>query len=178
MLAGLMAALLISGYAYVRYAGNRELALALAETDRLDPYWRLEDLEAHRRPMPAPGNNGFEQALAAGSAMPAQPWPRPTFPQFDNDRYYQARVVTAMQKSLYEHDRMAPVLLNEEEARVLRAELERAKVTLALARQMVDFSSGRGPSIVPTVGSAAPVGPPYIKVLQASKTRWIPMHIV
>jgi len=68
--------------------------------------------------MPDKGVNGFEQALAAIQVLPAQPWPQPSFPQFDNDRDYQRRIVAAMRKSLNERDRMSAFLLNKEEARV------------------------------------------------------------
>ena len=159
-----------TSYGLLRHAGNRELEAALAETDKLDPYWRLEDLEAHRRPMPPPEQNGFEQVMAAANVLPAKPWPQPAFPQFDDDRPYQVRVVAAMTSGLRQNDRLAAPLLNQEEVRILRSELERAKVTVELARKMVDFPIGRGPSIVPSKGSAAPVTPPYVKFLEVAKT--------
>ena len=109
-----------------------------------------------------------EQAMAAVQILPTQPWPQPTFPQFDNDRAYQRQVVDAMRKGLNQHNRMAPVLINKEEDRVLRAELERARESIALARKMIDFPIGRGPSILP-VGTVAPVTPHYVKILDVSK---------
>ncbi len=167
-LAVLFVLLLIGGYAYLHYAGERDLALALAETDQLDPYWRLEDLEAHRQPMPPPGQNGFEQVMAAASVMPAMRNPQPRFPQFDDDQDYHKRVVNAIRKSLEEHDRMAPLLLNEEEARVLRTEIERGKSSIALARQMVDFPAGRHPNKLPARGSGFSSGP-FSKMLDVAK---------
>ncbi len=63
----LMVAVLGVGYALVRHAGNRDLDQALAETDRLDPGWRLEDLEAQRRPL---------FALLARTAVSSRQWRR------------------------------------------------------------------------------------------------------
>jgi hypothetical protein len=170
-----MAAFLGISYSVVRYQGIRDLELALAETDKLDPYWRLEDLEAHRRPMPPPGANGFVQVLAAAEAMPAGNWPWPRFPEFDDDLVYHALVLQAMRKSLDQHDRMAPVLLNKEEVRALRTELERANVAFGMARRMVDFPFGRNPSMVTirgsgtSVGSVSSFGSVYIRVLEVAK---------
>ncbi len=164
-----MAAFLGISYSVVRYQGIRDLELALAETDKLDPYWRLEDLEAHRRPMPPPDHNGFEQVLKAAEVMPTQPWPWPAFPQFDNDRGYQARVVREMRRALEQHDRLAPTLLNQEAARVLRAELQRAKDSVSKARRMVDFPIGRGSSLVPLRISGAPAVPPYMRMLEVGR---------
>jgi hypothetical protein len=53
----LLAALVLVGVplGYLKYrtwAGERDLREALAETDRLDPGWRLQDLRARRRPIP------------------------------------------------------------------------------------------------------------------------------
>jgi hypothetical protein len=167
ILALILAAILVGGYGYIRSTGGRELESALAETDRLDPYWRLEDLEAHRRPRPPLNENGFEHIMAAMRVAPSKPWPQPSFPQFDSDRDYQKRVVAALTKSLKEYDQRAPVLLNEEEDRVLRAELERGKETVAMLRKMVDFSTGRGPSLVPARGTLLPVAPPYMEAWRA-----------
>jgi len=42
------AAALVGLYKYIRYVSERELAEAIAETDRLDPGWRLADIEKRR----------------------------------------------------------------------------------------------------------------------------------
>ena len=169
LLVCLMLAFLGVSFVIMRHAGIRDLEHALAETDKLDPYWRLEDLEAHRRPMLPPDKNGYEQIMAAVRVIPTQPWPQPTFPQFDNDRNYQRRVVAAMRSSLRQHDRLSPVLLSEEEARVLRVELERAKDCIAQVRKMIDFPLGRGPSIWPNHGLVVSTPPLYLKTLDVAK---------
>src|SRR5688500_13826018 len=38
--------------AYLSWSTGRDLEDAIAETDRLDPRWRLEDLQANRKPVP------------------------------------------------------------------------------------------------------------------------------
>jgi hypothetical protein len=167
ILAIILAAVLVGGYGYIRFTGGRDLESALTETDQLDPYWRLEDLEANRRPLPPTNENGFEQIMAAMRIAPSKPWPQPSFPQFDNDQNYQKRVVAALNKSLKEYDQRSPVLLNDEEARVLRAELERGKETVAMLRKMVDFPTGRGPGLIPARGTLFPVTPPYMEAWRA-----------
>jgi hypothetical protein len=161
---------LVGLYAWTRYASQRDLEEAIAETDKLDSYWRLEDLEAHRRPLPPPKENGFEQAMIAAALKPAYPWPNPKFPQFENDRAYQRRVVDAMNNRLKQKPDMLATLLCDEEARVLREELERAEAFIQEARKMADFPSGRGPSIVPAPGSVAVPAPSYISFLDLTKT--------
>ncbi len=169
VLAFLLATIVGISYSIVRYQGIRDLKLALAETDKLDPNWRLEDLEAHRPPMPPPGTNGFVQVSAAAEAMPAGNWPSPRFPEFDNDLDYQQAAVNAINSRLENHDRMAPVLLDEEETRVLRAELERAHVAIGMVRRMADFPLGRNPSMPRFQGNVSSAGSVYVKVLKVAK---------
>jgi hypothetical protein len=134
----------------MRYLGERDLALALAETDQLDPYWRLEDLEAHRPPIPPRDKNGFEQFMAAFHALPIEATPQWWFPELDGDPKYKKGVTYDMQTSLrkLELNRMSPVLLNKDQARVLRTDIERSKEAVGLLRKMVEFPSGRGSSLL------------------------------
>ena len=58
------------GYFWVKdLRAGAELEEARAETDRLDPGWRLADLEARRRPVPA-AENSATVVLAAGALLP------------------------------------------------------------------------------------------------------------
>ena len=132
----------------MRYLGERDLALALAETELLDPYWRLEDLEAQRPSIPPRDKNGFEQFMAAFRALPVEASPQWWFPELAGDPTYKKGVTYDMQTSLRKSDRTAPVLLNKDQARVLRTDIERSKDASALLRKMVDFPSGRGPSLL------------------------------
>lgn len=131
-------------FAYIasRYAGGMHLDEAFAEADRLDPGWCFEDLEEKRRPFPEPGKNGIDQVLQVRAALPKSTWPAWPFPEFDDDKSYQEDVRRAMEESL-EGDRLAPVLLNAEQERVLRAEVERAGESIELARQMPNYAYGR-----------------------------------
>ena len=119
---------------------------AFAEADRLDPGWRLEDLDAKRLPRPEPDKDGFNQVQRIKAAMPKGNWPEWPFPQFDGgDSYYLATVRMAIWTSL-SGDRMAPCLLNAEELRVLRAEVARATEAVELARRMPEYPYGRPPA--------------------------------
>src|SRR3954452_24089116 len=67
--------LTLFAYFASRYSGVMHLDEAFAEADRLDPGWRFEDLEAARRPFPAPEKNGIDQVLRVKAAMPKSMWP-------------------------------------------------------------------------------------------------------
>lgn len=131
-------------YLITRQAGRENLSEALAESDRLDPNWRLAELESSRLPFPEPDKNGINQVLAVRSAMPPTAWPEWPFPQAGNDAARLAALRQLMDASL-EYDRLAPTLLNAEQERVLRAEIAHAAPAIELARQMPDFAYGRFP---------------------------------
>src|SRR5947209_5576305 len=59
--------------AYVWYASDCMLREAKAEADRLDPGWRLADLEAARAEVPAEENSAFQ--IRAAQALLPTPWP-------------------------------------------------------------------------------------------------------
>jgi hypothetical protein len=136
--------LTLSGVIISRRSGDRELERAIAEADRLDPGWRLPDLEAKRLPVPDPAKNGIDQVARIRNASPPMGWPQWPFPQFDDDPSYLKLVRTALEESL-EGDRMAATLLNSEQERVLRAELIRIGATIEMARRLPEFPYGRFP---------------------------------
>jgi hypothetical protein len=68
--------LLVAAYGYLLVIGDRRVRDALAETDRLDPGWRLEDIEAARDVIPD-GENSVLTVLAAKGKMPGR------FPEWD-----------------------------------------------------------------------------------------------
>jgi hypothetical protein len=53
----ILGGLVVAAYFYAIYAAKRDLAEAIAATDRSDPGWRLEDLEASRRVVPDEENS-------------------------------------------------------------------------------------------------------------------------
>jgi hypothetical protein len=114
-------------FGYVWYASDRALREVEAEADRLDPGWRLADLEAARSPVPD-AENSARQVLAARALMPA-PWllPSPGRPGLA-DEIYQLE---------------PPVRLSKVEATSARAELARLAPALAIARPLVDLPRGR-----------------------------------
>jgi hypothetical protein len=110
---------------------DKELQDAIAETDRLDPGWRLEDLEAKRAVIPATENSA-EQILAIKSLMPKS-WPSPSFAELAKseealrgpDEYPSVSTWQAMNELSPE------VQLNPNQTRELRGEMERVKRRLA-----------------------------------------------
>src|SRR5262245_11552346 len=67
----------VSGYLF--HAAGSELAHAIAETDRLDPGWRFEDLEAQRQ-LPVPEHNSALQVLTVSATLPPRWQIRPDVP--------------------------------------------------------------------------------------------------
>ena len=127
-----------------RRRGDQALERAIAEADRLDPGWRLPDLEAKRLPVPAPAKNGIDQVARIRNASPPMGWPQWPFPQFVDDPTYLKLVRADLEASL-EGDRLAPTLLNSEQERVLRAELTRTAAAIEMARRLPEFPYGRFP---------------------------------
>jgi hypothetical protein len=123
---------------YVRrdLASERELQAALAETDRLDPRWRLEDIEADRAVVPDAINSGTP-ATAAKQLIPKQ-WP---FWQFLSQLPDPQVAALALSFGNVEPQQQ----LNEEQVTALRDEMKRAEVALAEARKLVDLPEGRYP---------------------------------
>jgi hypothetical protein len=125
--------------------GGISLQEAIAEADRFDPGWRFDDLEAARRPYPAPDKNGMDHALRVSAAMPKTAWPDWPFPEAAGDpaRLQQLRI--QLEESLRPERQVLPRLLSAEQERVLRIELKRAASAIELARQMPNYPSGRFP---------------------------------
>jgi hypothetical protein len=119
--------------------GRAQLEQVLADTDQLDPYWRLPDLEAHRAGIPD-AENGLPVALAAESLLP-QGWPHWPVPVID-DQSEEARSLRQALDSSF-NDLPPPVQLNNEQVTALRAEVRRAEPALDKARRLVDFPNGR-----------------------------------
>jgi hypothetical protein len=106
---------------YARWHARKELAEVISEVDRLDPRWRLEDIEADRRQI-APGQNAAAVALAASRLLP-----RDWQPSFST-----------------ELDKVPPhMALAQELAKKLAAELETRHAALKKARQLKDLAWGR-----------------------------------
>jgi hypothetical protein len=115
-------------------AADRALVEAVAEADRLDPGWRLEDIEAARRKIPDE-KNGALVVLSAHGKMPAK-W------------------IPLVDKRLpFIEERLPfppPVRLDDEFTQELRKDLEPVAGAIAEAQRLVDFPEGRFAITYPT----------------------------
>jgi hypothetical protein len=109
-------------------AADREVEEAVAEIDRDDPGWRLEDLDRQRPAVPDE-KNGALQVAAARRLMPAS-WPTspaPGRPSLDD-------LLAGLEPQ-------QP--LNEQQRRELRAQLQAVQPALKKAEDLVDLPEGR-----------------------------------
>jgi hypothetical protein len=117
--------LVLSGVAWMIRA-NVGLQAAIDEADRLDPRWRLEEIEADRTTPPA-GQNAADKIVAIQLLMPAK-WPgAEMIPLFDDllpERQLNAKQIAALT------DRLGPV-----------------GPALAEARSLIDTPCGRHPIV-------------------------------
>ena len=136
----------IGVYVYLTISPERELQAAIAETDRLDPRWRLEDVEADRAVVPE-SENSATPAMAAKQLLPkhwpySDVWPAsPVPPEASKKLEFLANVALGNG-----FPNLAPQQqLNDEQATALRKEMTRAAGALAEARKLVDRTEGRYP---------------------------------
>lgn len=138
----LLVVLLVSAglYGFFTLKVNREVEDAIAEIERVDPRWRLDDIEADRTVLPEKENSAFT-AMGVKPMMPAK-WPIWQISQPVNDPNVEEKRA-ALETSFAELEPQRQ--LNEEQIEILRAELERASRALAKARTLADKSEGRYP---------------------------------
>lgn len=123
---------LLTAWMFHVYRAQNELNAVLDKTDRLDPGWRLQDIEARLvRQQEIADQRSVELARAACDQAPRRPWPWWPFPQYDNDKVTAQLARRAMTSSLYGFSQ-----LNDEQLRVLRSELGRAEVVLQNLRRL------------------------------------------
>jgi hypothetical protein len=111
-------------HAYYRHRGGTELQRALAELDRTDSSWRLRDLEEARAVVPDAENSALV-ATTAANLLPSN-WPPNA-------------VVEAFDKL------SSQVLLDDEQAALLRKELDERRRALEIARKLAGMPTGRHP---------------------------------
>ncbi|HTU19464.1 MAG TPA: hypothetical protein VMG10_15495 [Gemmataceae bacterium] len=121
---GLLIILIVAVCAWACWpnAAQQRLKEALAELDRSDPGWRLEDIEAAREPIPE-GENSARVVMAAFNLLPRQ-WP--------------PRELEALLGALSPEVRLAP-----EEFQRLKQELDNVQPALKEARKLADMPRGR-----------------------------------
>jgi hypothetical protein len=112
----------ICAWAWWHYSVQKRLDEVLVELDRVDPGWRLEDIEAAREQIPEEENSA-RVVVAAGKLLP-EPWPPK---KFDNI-----------------FDRLAPEeqLADDDFARLTR-ELDNLRQVLAEAYKLTSMPRGR-----------------------------------
>jgi hypothetical protein len=141
---GIILAVLLgfTGYSlWHSHDGDIRLQNALAETDRQDPGWRLEDLEAKRTVYPDSRNSG-PLLIEAVQRLPRS-WPRWRFPQAPENKGQSMEQLVDLGVALDQGD--PPRELSADETTALREELARVADVLPLARKIVDFPGGRYP---------------------------------
>ena len=136
---------------YMRSTGNQRLATAVAAADRDDPYWRLDDLLAHREQVPDAENSALVAAKAV--ALLPKDWltPRGRATGAPTDAALAAadafeRLTTTS----------ANMRLDAQDAEALASELKNQAEALALARTIANFQRGRheiviGPAVIDTL---------------------------
>jgi len=119
----------VSFWTYHYFIENRDLKAALAEADRVDPGWRIEELEAARSTIPDK-ENGARVLLEASSSLKAT-WPTPPVP-------LTAPSLEEQLLALAPNEQLGEPLLQQ-----LKAELAPADGALPVARRLADFPTGR-----------------------------------
>src|SRR5258708_2401625 len=114
-------------YVYLDVDAEAELRAVLAETDRLDPRWRLDDVDADRAVVPD-ARNSAGPAMAAKLLLPKN-WPFWDYPSSEQDPPDAEEERRALQKSFWDLEPQHQ--LNEGQVTALRAEMERAAPALA-----------------------------------------------
>lgn len=123
-------AVLLGVYVVEALRDQRQLEQALAETDRLDPGWRWEDLKA-RRPRIADADNSRFPVEAAFRLIPKA-----------RDSWFLKQMDEAFQ------DDISPeVQINALQRRALTAELTAAAAALKEAHRLVEFPQGHFPLV-------------------------------
>jgi hypothetical protein len=141
----LLVAAAVGYYAYSAHAADRELAEVLAETDRLDPDWRLDELAARRKVIPDEVNAAL-CVLSARRLMPAGSWPPLVIPPGER-----GPVPNRMGEAISYLP--PPLQLHESVAREIAAALAGVEPALVEARKLKALSDGRYP--MPWAGNGA-----------------------
>jgi hypothetical protein len=136
------------------WRGDRELAEAIAEADRSDPGWRLEELEAHRAQVPDSANAALvvEQVV---SLIPAG-WPTGALLNDPEERKRAREFGTPFDMAMDDLRQLkGPGPLSDFHRRHLRLQLLQVRQALDEARKLVDMPSGRFAGGASSLGSNA-----------------------
>jgi hypothetical protein len=145
----LLGAVAVGWWLWLRYERSQEekrVRDAVAEVDRVDPLWRLEEIEAHRIQLPDERNSAV-QVLKVKAMLPS-PWPsrNPRSRELSDDG---SRRTPVTPNSLPLLDRVtglpAEVAMDAPLAGELRAELQSVAPALEAARLLAELPDGRYP---------------------------------
>lgn len=140
VLLGLVLLCPTAGVVYIWIAVSRIHNDAIAEVDRLDPGWRIEEIEARREVLPD-ASNGALRVAEIMDALPADIEPKAP-PEASAPRAGDGTPVrTALDRGLFPE--RPNVLLSDEEAEAVRAEAARKHAAILLARKMIRYPTGR-----------------------------------
>ena len=126
----------IAGYNYGSNNTTRMLTQAVAEADRDDPNWRIQDLFSHRIAIPDSENSG----LVAAKAMKGLPWNWPEDPPKPGGLYTPKSEASKVYETI--PNRQANLLPPSEFEATLRESLARYEENVRIARKLVDFPKG------------------------------------
>jgi ABC-type transport system involved in multi-copper enzyme maturation permease subunit len=123
--AAVVVALIAGAYVWLAVTAERDLRRALQETDRLDPGWRLAEIEAAREVVPDDENAGI-RVLAVRALIPRPVWP------------------SQEAQGTGELERLPPeVRLTRGQRRLVTLELEEVEEALIKVRPLTDMPRGR-----------------------------------
>ena len=154
VLAGLAWLVLVAAYGVGVYLGglvDRRLTDAIAAADHDDPDWQVDDLLAHRQPVPDNENS----AIVVGEVLSLLPtgWPLPPAPAHVRS----AATTTTDVRSAYDRatETQENLRIDAATADVLRRELDEHEEAVHLARTVAGFVQGRhelvlGPIVIDT----------------------------
>ncbi|WP_337173374.1 hypothetical protein [Paludisphaera sp.] len=145
---------LVAGVAaghFLTRASIGSLEEAVAETDAIDPDWRLDDLLANRDEVPDDENSAFVAAEVIG--LLPDPWPPRPRPEGVPGETDALDFAAALDRAQASDDSRR---LDEATASALRAEMEALVDALDVARTLVDYDRGRheleiGPQVIDTL---------------------------
>ncbi len=128
--------LVVSAWMFLFFAGDMRLRRAIAEADRLDPHWRLNDVLAERDTIPDE-ENGALVVMASRTKMPAR-WP--AWEMLPAGSTESEDGLAGTLRTLKPNQALTP-----EELREMRPELDRAADAAKEARKLADMPRGRFP---------------------------------
>jgi hypothetical protein len=142
-LSALLLGLLGGSFCFLALWQDIQLRQAIAETDQLDPGWRIRELEAKRAVLPDEQNAAvFLMTADKALSVECPCWEdQPSAPQ---NKGRDPEEIMALRDSFW--NLQAPVQLTEDQLQILRHELMRVAPALVEARKVADLPQGRYPA--------------------------------